>query len=107
MIRLALLVSLDRQAVTSIKISAIHVAFHSASESPDRFLQSGIAITLGFGFSQGEGIVINLYGSFPYLSCVHLSLYLNGMVVYIKRYPGVLANLNSDLFQDYRSNFCI
>lgn len=38
MIRLALLVSLDRQAVTSIKISAIHVAFHGASESPDRFL---------------------------------------------------------------------
>jgi len=38
MIRLALLVSLDRQAVTSIKISAIHVAFHGASESHDRFL---------------------------------------------------------------------
>jgi len=42
MIRLALLVSLDRQAVTSIKISAIHVAFHCASENPDRFLSSGI-----------------------------------------------------------------
>lgn len=98
MIRLALLVSLDRQAVTSIKISAIHVAFHGASESPDRFLWSGIAITSGFWFSQGGMIVIHVCGSFPYLICVHLSLYLNGMIAYIKRYPGVLGNLKWFMF---------
>lgn len=98
MIRLALLVSLDRQAVTSIKISAIHVAFHRASESPDRFLSSRIAVMSEFWFLQCGKIFIYLYGSFLYLKCRHLSLCLNGMMLYVNKNTWVSLNLKCFMF---------